>query len=98
MDYLEDPLPKAAAAARRRIHSPEFKAHLVSLCADPAVSVAAIARAHHINDNMLHRWVKEAQSSQVNPGLTTVAAPSFIAVPLSSPSTPVIRDETSSTI
>lgn len=98
MDYLDDSPPQAAAPARRRVHSSEFKAHLVSLCADPAVSVAAIARAHHINDNMLHRWIKQANAPAVNPDQRTVAAPSFIAVPLPSPTTPVVREEPSSTI
>lgn len=38
--------------------------------------MAAIAQAHNINDNMLHRWIREAQAK-------TPATPSFIALPTS---------------
>lgn len=77
MDYLtETPSAEPARQPRRRVHSPAFKAHLVALCQDPATSVAAIARAHNINDNMLHRWKREAQAK-------TPATPSFIALPTS---------------
>ena len=77
MDYLtETPAAEPARQSRRRVHSPAFKAHLVALCQDPATSVAAIARAHNINDNMLHRWIREAQAK-------TPATPSFIALPTS---------------
>ena len=77
MDYLtQTPAAEPARQPRRRVHSPAFKAHLVALCQDPATSVAAIARAHNINDNMLHRWIREAQAK-------TPATPSFIALPTS---------------
>ncbi|WP_169294874.1 transposase [Advenella sp. EE-W14] len=77
MDYLtEIPGAEPARQPRRRVHSPAFKAHLVALCQDSATSVAAIARAHNINDNMLHRWIREAQAK-------TPATPSFITLPTS---------------
>ena len=74
MDYLEEIITEPGPRPRRRIHGPEFKAHLVALCKDSAVSVAAIARAHDINDNMLHRWIKEAKFSNADPDQATVPA------------------------
>lgn len=44
---------------RRRMHSPEFKAELVSHCQQAGVSVAAIAMEHGINPNLLRRWITE---------------------------------------
>ncbi|MBK1782665.1 transposase [Advenella sp. WQ 585] len=69
MDYLEEISPEPTPLPRRRTHSPAFKSHLVALCKNSAVSVAAIARAHNINDNMLHRWIKEANVNSASPPL-----------------------------
>ena len=48
-------------AARRthRTYTREFKAELVAACQVPGTSVAAIAGAHAMNANVLHRWLKE---------------------------------------
>jgi transposase-like protein len=46
---------------RRRIHSSEFKAHIVAACCQPGVSSAAVAVANGINANLVRRWVKEAE-------------------------------------
>lgn len=46
---------------RRRIHSAEFKAHIVAACCKPGVSSAAVAMANGINANLVRRWVKEAE-------------------------------------
>ena len=43
----------------RRSYSPQFKACLVDACERPGASVAALAREHGINANVLHRWSKE---------------------------------------
>lgn len=48
--------------ATRRVHrtySPAFKAQLVAACQQPAASIAALALAHGMNANVLHRWIKE---------------------------------------
>ena len=52
---------------RRRIHSAEFKAHIVAACCTPGVSSAAVAMANGINANLVRRWVKEAE---IEPGST----------------------------
>jgi transposase len=46
---------------RRRRYSREFKAKIVEACKQPGTSVAAIARMHGMNDNMVHRWLHEAE-------------------------------------
>lgn len=46
---------------RRRVHSAEFKAHIVAACCQPGVSSAAVAMANGINANLVRRWVKEAE-------------------------------------
>ena len=57
---LQDTLtPRCSAPRTRRSYSPQFKAHLVDVCERPGASVAALAREHGINANILHRWRKE---------------------------------------
>lgn len=46
---------------RRRVHSAEFKAHIVAACCQPGVSSSAVAMANGINANLVRRWVKEAE-------------------------------------
>jgi transposase-like protein len=54
---------------RRRIHSAEFKAHIVAACSKPGVSSAAVAMANGINANLVRRWVKEAEiGTEIEPG------------------------------
>lgn len=43
------------------MHSDEFKADTVAACAQPGMSMAAVAMAHGINANLLRRWVHEAE-------------------------------------
>lgn len=56
---------------RRRRHSNEFKADAVAACAQPGMSMAAVAMAHGINANLLRRWVHEAE---MKPSTDTVRA------------------------
>ena len=37
----------------------EFKAELIAACQQPGASIAATAREHGMNANVLHRWIKE---------------------------------------
>lgn len=43
----------------RRSYSAQFKAQLVAACQQPGASVAALAREHGMNANLLHRWRRE---------------------------------------
>lgn len=44
----------------RRRHSAELKAQVIAECAKPGASVAAIALAHGLNANVVHRWRRVA--------------------------------------
>ena len=41
----------------RRTHSSEFKAQVLAACRQPGASVAAVALAHGINANVVHKWL-----------------------------------------
>ena len=41
----------------RRTHSPEFKARVLAACRQPGASFAAVAQAHGINANVVHKWL-----------------------------------------
>lgn len=41
----------------RRTHSPEFKARVLAACSHPGASIAAVALAHGINANVVHKWL-----------------------------------------
>jgi transposase len=61
---------------RRRTHSAQFKAKVVSACRQPGVSIAAVALANGLNANLLRRWVvTEEQTPPGTPTETAHAAP-----------------------
>lgn len=68
--------------AKRRRHPPQFKAQVLEETRQPGVSVAAVARRHNLNANLIHKWRETARSKPV----ATQPAPSFI--PLSAPAKP----------
>jgi transposase len=49
---------------RRRQHSAEFKAKVVSACRRPGVSIAAVALANRLNANLLRRWLVAEERAQ----------------------------------
>jgi transposase-like protein len=49
-----NPVPRT-----RRFYSAQFKAELICACLQPGASIAATAREHGMNANVLHRWLKE---------------------------------------
>ena len=80
-----------------RTYTREFKAELVTACQVPSASIAALAGAHGMNANVLHRWLKEHARSgchgqpsiEGNTSRSSVAlhsqAPAFIPVQLPAP-------------
>ena len=40
----------------RRRHADELKARVLAACAEPGASVAAVAQAHGLNANLVHKW------------------------------------------
>ena len=88
---------------RRRMHSAEFKAHIVAACSHPGVSSASVAMANGINANLVRRWVKEAEVDvESEPGTAarepkalspaSTATPKFLPLPIPTPASPVAAD------
>ncbi len=67
--------------ARRR-HSDEFRAKILSECAQAGASVAGIALAHGLNANLVHKWRRQVREPQARGALQTSARPEFIALAL----------------
>lgn len=63
---------------RRRTHSAEFKAKVVSACRRPGVSMAAVALANGLNANLVRRWV--VTEERAHPGKPTEPAASAASV------------------
>lgn len=60
---------------RRRRHSAEFKAQIMAACRQPGVSIAAIARDNHLNDNLIHKWLRKTASLVPIPSQTRTEHP-----------------------
>jgi transposase len=69
-----------SATVRRRRHSASLKAQILAECERPGASIAAVAMAHGVNANLVHKWRARAAKHED----TAVTAPniSFISVPL----------------
>lgn len=70
---------------RRRHYSKEFKADVVRSCAEPGASIAAIALSHGVNANIVHRWVREHETTANEAAVQT----SFLPVTLGSVNIPL---------
>ena len=68
----------------RRTHSAAFKARLVAQCRKPGVSIAAVAMAHQINDNLLRKWMRHSPGQLTAPTISETARmiPVQIAAPV----------------
>ena len=75
--------------ARRR-HGDELKAKVLAACDEPGASVAAVAQAHALNANLVHKWRRLRAGRLVRPhpvsGNAEVAQ--FVALPLRGAPTP----------
>ena len=47
---------QTGSRAPRRRHADELKARVLAACAEPGASVAAVAQAHGLNANLVHKW------------------------------------------
>jgi transposase len=64
----------------RRRHSAELKAKILVECARPGASVAAVALAHGINANVVHKWRRLAAGDAM-----PAPAAAFVSIPLPVP-------------
>lgn len=69
-----------------RRHSDEFKARVIALARQPHTSVAAVALANGLNANMLRRWVRDCEMSEVAHG--DEPRPAFVQLPIPERSPP----------
>ncbi len=58
----------------RRRHSAQLKAQVVAECAQPGASVAAVALAHGLNANVVHKWRRQGDAK------ISLPVPSFVPV------------------
>ena len=65
----------------RRRHGRDLKADVLAACNEPGASVAAIAMAHGLNANLVHKWRRNAAHSVVVPP-SALTMSEFVAVPL----------------
>ncbi|HDS1534474.1 TPA: transposase [Stenotrophomonas maltophilia] len=80
---------------QRRRHSAAFKAEVLAACAETGASVAAVAMAFKLNDNLVHQW-RRGRGAPKAPGvaskvLAQTTPPQFIelTVPTTAPPSPV---------
>jgi transposase len=80
-------------AAPRRRHGAELKAQVLAECDRPEASVAAVAQAHGLNANLVHKWRRQQRARRVE--TTTVDAKlagAFIPLALPAQIAPVAAD------
>lgn len=68
--------------ASRRRHSAELKDKVLAACAEPGASVAAVALAHDLNANLVHKWRRCANARPLS-STQDVRAPQPVAASLS---------------
>lgn len=66
----------------RRRHSKELKAQVLEQCQEPGASIAAVALAHGLNANLVHKWRRQA--ARLATKEMTPVVPGFVALPMES--------------
>ncbi|KRB84054.1 IS66-like element accessory protein TnpA [Noviherbaspirillum sp. Root189] len=64
----------------RRRHSKELKAQVLEQCQEPGASIAAVALAHGLNANLVHKWRRQLARLATNH--ITPVVPEFVALPM----------------
>ena len=65
----------------RRRHGAELKAKVLAACAEPGASVAAVALAHELNANLVHKW-RRCRDARPLPSTPDATASQVVAVSL----------------
>lgn len=63
----------------RRTHSPEFKAQVLAACQQPGASIAAVALAHGLNSNVVHKWLAGIGMKRFGQSLPAKGEPAPVA-------------------
>jgi hypothetical protein len=56
-----------SSAKRRRRHTLKFKKEVVNASKQPGRSVADVAQAYQVNNNLLHKWRRELEPNVKTP-------------------------------
>jgi transposase len=77
----------------RKHYSPEFKMELVRLALEEEGSIAALARKHDVNDNLLFKWIRlwQREGRVCRPRKNSSSLPALIPVQLQAGSSPNLR-------
>ncbi|HBR1870906.1 TPA: transposase [Klebsiella variicola] len=78
----------------RKRYSPEFKMELVRLALEQEGSIAALARQHDVNDNLLFKWIRlwQREGRVCRPRKKSSSLPALIPVQLQvEPSSPTFE-------
>ncbi|WP_373277259.1 transposase [Chitinilyticum litopenaei] len=59
----------------------------MAACRQPGISVAAIARQHDLNDNLVHKWLRESKRGDPAFSPTVMPAPPGAGLASGSPAT-----------
>ncbi|MHA7856416.1 IS66-like element accessory protein TnpA [Marinobacter shengliensis] len=78
MDQLSVNTPPTSSKATRRQYTPEFRAKIVALAEQPQTSVAAVAQAHQLNANLVHKWRRAAKKPVA---ADSGDSPAFLSLP-----------------
>jgi transposase len=72
----------------RRQHARALKAQVLAACAEPGASVAAVAQAHGLNANLVHKWRRGIGVSTLKPTepVRRAAVTNAAFIPLTFPS------------
>lgn len=68
--------------APRRRHSDELKAQVLAACDEAGASVAAVAQAHNLNANLVHKWRRGRGAGAASPVLNMAPSSPFVALSL----------------
>jgi transposase len=74
----------------RRRHSKALKAEVLDACQQPGASVAAIALAHGLNANLVHKWRRNVAQTPATVSLSPVDG--FVPLPMESAAPPPDAD------
>ena len=66
---------------KRRTYTLQFKTELLIACKQPGASIAALAKQHGMNANVLHRWLKEHRQGLLSLG-DGALSPAFVPIDL----------------
>ena len=70
----------------RQTYSAAFKAQLIAEASEPGATVAAVARRHGLNHNLIFKWRREAATAAPTPAPASM----FLPVQLTAPSSPAV--------